>query len=263
MCAAPACHACRVDLTLRGRKVAPSLESLEEGQVGTGAQGLAGAGLMFGPPPRFVFVLLLLLLLVGLCCNSAGGWADFVCFCPARPAHHHIRCSLQVVRGVVKRVAAFGVFVELDGSPGVTGATPGHGLLCMSLFCALCFLGLLATNDWPALPAHLHTLPAPCPPTCPCVTTVHHHLLLPRPPLVPAPMCAAAGLAHVSEVADEFVKDLEGLFNPGQREWGCRVTWCPAWATGAPTAGLPACDSTLPSLTLSTNDSCRRGCAGA
>ncbi|PRW20900.1 RRP5-like protein [Chlorella sorokiniana] len=72
----------KVELTLRQRKVGPSLESLEEGQV---------------------------------------------------------------VRGAVKQVAKYGVFVQLEGSPGVTG------------------------------------------------------------------------LAHVSELADDFVKDPAALFNPGQR----------------------------------------------
>lgn len=54
----------------------------------------------------------------------------------------------------------------------------------------------------------------------------------PRRPLTPPPV-VSAGLAHVSEVADDFVKDLAQLFNPGQRERGAApARLLPAAAVG-------------------------------
>lgn len=135
--ASPSWPALRVELTLRQRKVGPNLESLEEGQV-----GLLGSA---------TSMLMLILLEEG----QAGSWGE----CPAQPpataaaanrrrmnCNSHSWCVLgrhvaladgilqlmptallcwppfpQVVRGTVKQVAKYGVFVQLEGSPGVTG----------------------------------------------------------------------------------------------------------------------------------------------
>lgn len=148
----------------------------------------------------------------------------------------------QVVRGTVKRLAAFGVFVELDGAPGVTGArwprragcngcAAWQGRVCAQLPSACWQARRLRVGRMRWLAPSAHQLLA--------LIRIGRHRTTPRPDCA-----AAAGLAHVSEVADEYVKDLSSLFNPGQREcqcWAKPAGWCCSGLHGMLRLRLLAC----------------------
>lgn len=131
-------------------------------------------------------------------CELRHGALPHACNASApEPSRHRRPLPLpQVVRGTVKQVAKFGVFVQLDGSPGVTG---GRRLGAVGM--ARVGASLRGCGRPPGCRHAVQT------------HGTHSRWAVPSHEWVSLP-----GLAHMSEVADEFVKDLAALFTPGQRE---------------------------------------------